>query len=115
MTTKQNAPSHPATAPAVASRPAPAARPTSQRPAARKAAPANTPADADPHFVNGPLAGVDVDVDVDGQVLAYCVGGLVLDVQAPTPAALQAPPLDHRDRGHGDAGTSARGRKHTNS
>ncbi|MEU5347383.1 helix-turn-helix transcriptional regulator, partial [Streptomyces sp. NPDC020766] len=34
---------------------------------------------ADPRFENGPLAVVDV---ADGQALAYCVGGLVLDVPA---------------------------------
>ncbi|GAB3010805.1 hypothetical protein GCM10023080_091790 [Streptomyces pseudoechinosporeus] len=46
----------------------------------RKAAPAGTPAgDTDPRFENGPLAVVDVE---DGQVLAYCTGGLVLDVPA---------------------------------
>ncbi|MFJ8539046.1 telomere-associated protein Tap [Streptomyces sp. NPDC093591] len=69
-------------APAAASRPARPARPssTSRRAVARKAPPANTPAGADPRFVNGPLA--VVDVDDDGQVLAYCVGGLVLDVPA---------------------------------
>ncbi|MFH8470397.1 telomere-associated protein Tap [Streptomyces sp. NPDC017991] len=84
MTTEQNTQPSPATAPAAASRPAPAARPssTSRRPASRKAAPANTPAGADPRFANGPLAVVDVDDDDDGQVLAYCVGGLVLDVPA---------------------------------
>jgi transcriptional regulator with XRE-family HTH domain len=82
MTTAQDTQPRPATAPAAASRPAPAARPTStsRRPASRTAAPANTPAGADPRFVNGPLA--VVDVDDDGQVLAYCVGGLVLDVPA---------------------------------
>src|SRR5690606_21291342 len=43
-------------------------------------APAGTPAGgADPRFANGPLAVVDVE---DGQVLAYCTGGLVLDVPA---------------------------------
>ncbi|MFF4787893.1 telomere-associated protein Tap [Streptomyces griseorubiginosus] len=72
----------PESAPAAAPRPARTARPstTSRRPAARKAAPANTPAGADPRFANGPLA--VVDVDADGQVLAYCTGGLVLDVPA---------------------------------
>ncbi|MFJ9380325.1 telomere-associated protein Tap [Streptomyces sp. NPDC101455] len=82
VTTEQNTPSRPATESA-ASRPAPAARPTStsRRPASRRAAPANTPADGvDLRFVNGPLA--VVDIDDDGQVLAYCVGGLVLDVPA---------------------------------
>ncbi|MFF8196440.1 telomere-associated protein Tap [Streptomyces bobili] len=52
----------------------------SRRPAARKAAPANTLAGGtDSRFENGPLAVVDVE---DGKVLAYCVGGLVLDVPA---------------------------------
>jgi len=84
MTTEQNTQpsSAPESAPAAAPRPARTARPTStsRRPAVRKAAPANTPAGADPRFVNGPLA--VVDVDDDGQVLAYCTGGLVLDVPA---------------------------------
>ncbi|MEU6098619.1 helix-turn-helix transcriptional regulator, partial [Streptomyces sp. NPDC047079] len=54
---------------------------TSRRPSARKAAPAGTAAgDIDPRFENGPLA--VVDVDAGGQVLAYCTGGLVLDVPA---------------------------------
>ncbi|MGW5991505.1 telomere-associated protein Tap [Streptomyces anulatus] len=53
---------------------------TSRRPGAPKAAPAGTPAGGtDPRFENGPLAVVDVE---DGKVLAYCVGGLVLDVPA---------------------------------
>ncbi|MEU0581589.1 transcriptional regulator [Streptomyces griseoincarnatus] len=53
---------------------------TSRRPGARKAAPAGTPAGGtDPRSENGPLAVVDVE---DGQVLAYCTGGLVLDVPA---------------------------------
>ncbi|MFH9191317.1 telomere-associated protein Tap [Streptomyces globisporus] len=72
----------PATAPAAASRPASATRstPTSRRPGAKKAPPAGTPAGgADPRFENGPLAVVDVE---DGKVLAYGVGGLVLDVPA---------------------------------
>ncbi|MEU9677772.1 helix-turn-helix transcriptional regulator [Streptomyces parvus] len=61
-------------------RPAATSRPTSRRPAA-KATPASTPAGgADARFENGPLA--VVDVDADGQALAYCVGGLVLDVPA---------------------------------
>ncbi|MFJ8028456.1 telomere-associated protein Tap [Streptomyces sp. NPDC096311] len=66
-----------------APRPASTTRPTSstsRRPGAKKAAPAGTPAgEMDPRFENGPLAVVDVE---DGQVLAYCVGGLVLDVPA---------------------------------
>ncbi|MGW9440139.1 telomere-associated protein Tap [Streptomyces sp. NPDC055607] len=41
----------------------------------------DTPAPGtDPRFANGPLA--VVDVDEDGRVLAYCTGGLVLDVPA---------------------------------
>ncbi|MFF4174120.1 telomere-associated protein Tap [Streptomyces sp. NPDC001744] len=68
---------------AAPARPAPAARPlsTSRRPDARKAAPAGIPAPggADPRFENGPLAVVDVE---DGKVVAYCTGGLVLDVPA---------------------------------
>ncbi|WP_435240100.1 telomere-associated protein Tap [Streptomyces sp. YPW6] len=68
-------------APAAAPRPESTIRPsTSRRPSARKAAAANTPAGGtDPRFENGPLAVVDVE---DGKVLAYCVGGLVLDVPA---------------------------------
>jgi DNA-binding transcriptional regulator YiaG len=70
-------------APAAVPRPASTTRPTSstsRRPGTKKAAPAGTPAgDTDPRFENGPLAVVDVE---DGQVLAYCVGGLVLDVPA---------------------------------
>ncbi|EST18265.1 telomere-associated protein Tap [Streptomyces niveus] len=60
--------------------------PTSRRPEAKKASPANVPADmTDPRFENGPLAVVDVE---DGQVLAYCTGGLVLDVPAKSVPAL---------------------------
>ncbi|GAA3500074.1 helix-turn-helix transcriptional regulator [Streptomyces prasinosporus] len=60
---------------------------TSRRPDARKAAPAGASASGtDPRFENGPLA--VVDVDADGQVLAYCVGGLVLDVPAKSLPAL---------------------------
>lgn len=69
-------------APEAVPRPSPTASPSStpRRPPARKAAPAGTPAaDTDPRFVNGPLAVVDVE---DGQVVAYCTGGLVLDVPA---------------------------------
>jgi transcriptional regulator with XRE-family HTH domain len=59
---------------------------TSRRPGARKAAPAATPAGGtDPRVENGPLAVVDVE---DGQVLAYCTGGLVLDVPAKSIPAL---------------------------
>ncbi|MDX2688276.1 telomere-associated protein Tap [Streptomyces scabiei] len=71
-----------APAPVAVSRPV-RARPSSasRRPVAKRAAPAASPAGGtDPRFENGPLA--VVDVDADGQVLAYCVGGLVLEVPA---------------------------------
>ncbi|NEC13182.1 helix-turn-helix domain-containing protein [Streptomyces sp. SID8014] len=70
-------------APAATSRPASTTRstPTSRRPGAKKAAPAATPAGgSDPRFENGPLA--VLDVADDGSVMAYCTGGLVLDVPA---------------------------------
>ncbi|MFE0686423.1 telomere-associated protein Tap [Streptomyces sp. NPDC058961] len=73
--------------PAAVPRPAATTRPTSRGPAAKKAAPASTPAGGtDARFENGPLA--VVDVDAEGQVLAYCVGGLVLDVPAKSIPAL---------------------------
>ncbi len=71
-----------AAARAAASRPERTAGPssTSRQPDARKAT-ANAPAGgAEPRFANGPLA--VVDVDADSQVLAYCLGGLVLDEPA---------------------------------
>ncbi|WP_405511997.1 telomere-associated protein Tap [Streptomyces canus] len=72
--------------PAAVPHPAATTRPTSRRPPARKTAPAGTPAGgADARFENGPLAVVDVD---NGQALAYCVGGLVMDVPAKSIAAL---------------------------
>ncbi|MEU3064173.1 telomere-associated protein Tap [Streptomyces subrutilus] len=81
--TQTPAPAPVAVAPAAAPRPASTTRPTSstsRRPGAKKAAPAGTPAGGtDPRFENGPLAVVDVE---DGKVLAYCTGGLVLDVPA---------------------------------
>ncbi|NEC20297.1 helix-turn-helix domain-containing protein [Streptomyces parvus] len=59
----------------------------SRRPSAKKAtAKRTTTAAADPRFENGPLA--VIDADTDGQVSAYCVGGLVLDVPARTIPAL---------------------------
>ncbi|MFJ4980419.1 telomere-associated protein Tap [Streptomyces coeruleorubidus] len=84
MTEHENTQTTPAAAPTeqAAPRPARTARSTStsRRPRAPKAAPAGTPAGGtDPRFENGPLAVVDVE---DGQVLAYCTGGLVLDVPA---------------------------------
>ncbi|MFI8504552.1 telomere-associated protein Tap [Streptomyces sp. NPDC085524] len=77
-------------APIAAVRPATAAKPTasSRRPGAKKAAPKKTMTTAaavDPRFENGPLAVIDCE---DGQVSAYCVGGLVLDVPAKTIPAL---------------------------
>ncbi|MFJ3594630.1 telomere-associated protein Tap [Streptomyces sp. NPDC090082] len=79
-----------APAPAAAVRPAPAAKPaaSSRRPGAKKAVAKKTTASAapvDPRFENGPLAVIDCE---DGQVSAYCVGGLVLDVPAKTIPAL---------------------------
>ncbi|NEE26304.1 transcriptional regulator, partial [Streptomyces sp. SID7982] len=54
---------------------------SSRRPKAKKAtAKRTTTAAVDPRFENGPLA--VIDADADGQVSAYCVGGLVLDVPA---------------------------------
>jgi DNA-binding transcriptional regulator YiaG len=77
-----------AAAPVVAPGPArPAeAPPASRRPDSRQAAPGRTPAGAtDPRFENGPLAVVDVE---DGNVLAYCADGLILDVPAKSIPAL---------------------------
>ncbi|WP_274918737.1 telomere-associated protein Tap [Streptomyces sp. WZ-12] len=73
----------PSAAPAAPQRPMRTARSSStpRRPGAQKAASANTPAGGvDPRFENGPLA--VVDVDDNGQVSAYCPGGLVLEVPA---------------------------------
>ncbi|WGD38740.1 telomere-associated protein Tap [Streptomyces cathayae] len=78
----QTSPALVAAAPAAAPRPARTTGPPSTpcRPGTRKTAPAGTPAGgADARFENGPLAVVDVE---DGQVLAYCTGGLVLNVPA---------------------------------
>ncbi|NEB03723.1 helix-turn-helix transcriptional regulator [Streptomyces sp. SID13726] len=55
-----------------------------RRQAAKKATAAAVAA-VDPRFANGPLAVVDCE---DGQVSAYCVGGLVLDVPAKSLPAL---------------------------
>ncbi|MFF8790876.1 telomere-associated protein Tap [Streptomyces sp. NPDC015125] len=91
MTASENTQASPApapVAPAAAPRPARTTRtsPTSRRPGAKKAAPAGSSAvGADPRFENGPLAVVDVE---DGKVLAYCTGGLVLDVPAKSIPAL---------------------------
>ncbi|MER5466526.1 helix-turn-helix domain-containing protein [Streptomyces sp. NPDC002668] len=88
-TTSENTAQRPAPAPAVASRRAATSRPssTSRRPDAKEAVPGKDTAVAgDPRFVNGPLA--VVDADEDRQVVAYCVGGLVLDVPAKSLPAL---------------------------
>jgi DNA-binding transcriptional regulator YiaG len=81
---------HAPAVPAAAVRPAASStRPpaSSRRPGAKKAGKQPAPAAAaDGRFENGPLA--VVDVDDDGQVVAYCVGGLVLDVPAKTLPAL---------------------------
>ncbi|MGW8954797.1 telomere-associated protein Tap [Streptomyces sp. NPDC055709] len=82
--------SSPLSSPPARSRPARSARSASAsasasvRPAERKAASA-AEAVVDPRFENGPLAVIDVE---DGQVLAYCVGGLILDVPAKSIPAL---------------------------
>ncbi|WP_329309493.1 telomere-associated protein Tap [Streptomyces microflavus] len=103
VTTEQNIRTRPAVgavspvppvSPAAVSPPAPITRMTKTTPAsssrragARKAAGSGTPgtgeagtpgSGTDPRFAHGPLA--VVDVDADGQMVAYCVGGLVLDV-----------------------------------
>jgi transcriptional regulator with XRE-family HTH domain len=74
-------------APAAVPHPAVTTRPTSRRPPAKRAAAAGTPAGGlDPRFDNGPLA--VLDVDAGGTVLAYCTGGLILDVPAKSIPAL---------------------------
>ncbi|MEU1371728.1 helix-turn-helix transcriptional regulator [Streptomyces sp. NPDC005803] len=93
VTTEQNTQTRPAAnavPPAAASPPASTTRTTtssaSRRPSMRKAGPAGTPASGtDPRFANGPLAVVDVE---NGRPVAYCVGGLVLDVPAKSVPAL---------------------------
>ncbi|WP_328508318.1 helix-turn-helix domain-containing protein [Streptomyces mirabilis] len=84
---EENTRPRPAKTAAAASPPVRAVRSsaTLRRPGARKAAPANTPAGVDPRFENGPLAVVDVE---DGNAVAYCVDGLVLDVPAKSIPAL---------------------------
>ncbi|MFE0775923.1 telomere-associated protein Tap [Streptomyces sp. NPDC058861] len=86
-------------APEAEATPTPAARETQHRPgpaltdpppAPRRTPPTNTPAPRTPgtpdrtdaRFANGPLA--VVDVDETGQALAYCPGGLLLEVPAKT-------------------------------
>ncbi|MDX3483219.1 helix-turn-helix transcriptional regulator, partial [Streptomyces scabiei] len=77
----------PPSRPAASSTAKPAAA-SSRRPGAKKAVTKKTTTAAaavDPRFENGPLAVIDCE---DGQVSAYCVGGLVLDVPAKTIPAL---------------------------
>ncbi|MFD8540379.1 telomere-associated protein Tap [Streptomyces rubrogriseus] len=82
-------PSPSAAAPAAPSRPAaPGRQPAARRGEGKQSAasPHTAPAGGtEPRFENGPLAVVDVE---DGQVRAYCTGGLVLDVPAKSLAAL---------------------------
>nr|WP_225829196.1 helix-turn-helix transcriptional regulator [Streptomyces sp. TML10] len=64
-----------------------AKKPVAKKPAVEKpVAKAGAAPAADPRFENGPLA--VVDADGDGQVSAYCVDGLVLDVPAKSLPAL---------------------------
>ncbi|MGI5359439.1 telomere-associated protein Tap [Streptomyces sp. CA-252508] len=87
-TESTQAPAPVAAAPVAAPRAARITKPssTSRRPGAKTAARAGTPAGgADPRFENGPLAVVDAE---DEKVLAYCTGGLVLDVPAKSIPAL---------------------------
>ncbi|MFF5393028.1 telomere-associated protein Tap [Streptomyces sp. NPDC013012] len=93
----------PEPAPEAEATPTPAARETQPRPgsaltdpppAPRRTPPTDTPAlrtpgtpdRTDARFANGPLA--VVDVDETGQALAYCPGGLLLEVPAKTLSSL---------------------------
>ncbi|MEU6950280.1 helix-turn-helix domain-containing protein [Streptomyces sp. NPDC046316] len=84
------APASPTVPPPHASSSTPTApTPATRRPDAKRArAVAKNPAAAveDPRFENGPLA--VIDCGEDGQVSAYCVGGLILDVPAKSIPAL---------------------------
>ncbi|GGW55267.1 transcriptional regulator [Streptomyces lucensis JCM 4490] len=92
FTGSEPAPAPPSEAPpppVVAASPAQSAEPVAspRRSGSRKAAPVDATArGTDPRFENGPLA--VVDADADGHVLAYCTGGLVLDVPAKSVPAL---------------------------
>ncbi|WP_309144352.1 helix-turn-helix transcriptional regulator [Streptomyces sp. BR123] len=81
-------PVSPASPPSVDRRPAPAARPAAASPppsrGVREAS--GSPVAADARYPHGPLA--VLDADADRQVVAYCVGGLVLDVPAKSLPAL---------------------------
>jgi DNA-binding transcriptional regulator YiaG len=76
-----------AAASAPSAKAAPPRRPTPKKAPAKPRTRAAADAGADPRFENGPLAVVDV---ADGEVVAYCVGGLVLDVPARTLPSLVA-------------------------
>lgn len=84
VTPSEDTQQHPAST--AASRPAATTRQSTRRPGAKKGSSTKTTATGpaspavDPRFENGPLA--VVDAEQDGQVLAYCVGGLVLEVPA---------------------------------
>ncbi|MFD5512132.1 telomere-associated protein Tap [Streptomyces sp. NPDC127051] len=72
---------------------------SSRRPAVKKAAKkpvAPTAAATDPRYGNGPLAVVDIDGD---QVVACCVGGLILDVPAKSLPSLVDWTLTHSKLG----------------
>ncbi|MFJ3981457.1 telomere-associated protein Tap [Streptomyces fungicidicus] len=90
LTATENTQPPPAAAGAVAeaARPARTTGPSSsRRPAATKTAPPASPAGGiEARFENGPLA--VIDVDAAGKTLAYCTGGLVLDVPAKSLPAL---------------------------
>ncbi|MGW2564395.1 telomere-associated protein Tap [Streptomyces sp. NPDC001514] len=62
--------------------------PVPGRPAVKKTAPKPSPVTAavEARFAHGPLA--VIDADPGGQVVAYCLGGLVLDVPAKSVSAL---------------------------
>ncbi|TGA91163.1 helix-turn-helix transcriptional regulator [Streptomyces sp. MZ04] len=84
-TTPPPAPADTVTAPEATPPPPPAAKTPAKTPA-KKPTPAAT---ATPRFENGPLAVIDVAADADGgEAMAYCVGGLILDVPAKSLAAL---------------------------
>ncbi|MFG2578924.1 telomere-associated protein Tap [Streptomyces malaysiensis] len=78
----QGAPRRPATPPAQRShppRPSASRRPDAKKPATAAADTTMAAPAVDPRFANGPLTVVDV---ADGEVWAYCPGGLVLDTPA---------------------------------
>ncbi|MCC4313999.1 telomere-associated protein Tap [Streptomyces malaysiensis] len=78
----QGAPRRSATPPAQRShppRPSASRRPDAKKPATAAADTTTAAPAVDPRFANGPLAVVDV---ADGEVRAYCPGGLVLDTPA---------------------------------